>query len=159
MSNNTLDPVNGPVYRQMASTHSSWFPGLTPGPYWGSFENFRTSGNTALESIRTGCVGTLSTKAGVFRILRDDDFQRLIGLAAEVHRIRDGITFIVSAARVVQKHRDEESIQHLIESVSLLGGSPVLPVRDGHDRFRISADEVSENSEDLDLTTIPRPTL
>ncbi len=159
VSASTLSPNNGPVYHASSNVSPGWFPVLTPGPFWGSFENFRTSGSTALGSIEPGCVGTLSSKSGVFRILRDDDFQRLIGLAAEVHRIKVGVTFIVNAAKIVQMHRDEESIRLLVQSVSLLGESPVLPEHDGHERFEITPEEAAENSEDLDLTAIPRPAL
>jgi len=141
-------------------TISAWSPSLAPGPYWNSFEQFRIGGTTALESINIGSVATLRSKTTCFRILRDEDFQRVIGLASEVHRLKQGITFVVQAARVVAKHKDQESIELLIRSVSMLGESPVLPEREGHDQFEITKKEILENSgDDFDVKTanIPRP--
>jgi hypothetical protein len=132
---------------------------LTQGPYWASFEQFRTSGSTSLEGIRAGMVATLNSKSATYRILRDDDFQKLLGLASEVHRIKNGITFVVKAAKIVAKHKDQESIELLIQSVSMLGESRVLPERDGHDQFQITAEEIAENADDdFDVNAaIPRP--
>ena len=143
-----------------SGTVSSWTPILTQGPYWGSFEQFRTSGTTSLEGIRPGMVATLNGKSATFRILRDDDFQKLLGLASEVHRIRNGVTFVVKAAKIVAKHQDRESIELLIQSVSMLGESHVLPERDGHDQFQITPEEIAECAgDDFDINTvnIPRP--
>jgi hypothetical protein len=141
-----------------STVSSGWSLALKPGPYWGSFEQFRTSGSTTLETIHPNSVGTLSTKTGSYRILRDRDFQRLVGLAAEVHRIKAGVTFVMQAAKVVQKHKDEDTIELLIKSVAMLGESRALPEREGHDRFEITPEEAAENAEDSDLT-IPRPAL
>ena len=142
-----------------SSTVSSWAPILTQGPYWASFEQFRTSGSTSLEGIRAGMVATLNSKSATYRILRDDDFLKLLGLASEVHRIKNGITFVVKAAKIVAKHKDQESIELLIQSVSMLGESRVLPERDGHDQFQITAEEIAENADDdFDVNAaIPRP--
>ena len=104
-------------------------------------------------------VATLNSKSATYRILRDDDFQKLLGLASEVHRIKNGITFVVKAAKIVAKHKDQESIELLIQSVSMLGDSRVLPERDGHDQFQITAEEIAENADDdFDVNAaIPRP--
>lgn len=92
--------------------------------------------------------------------MRDQDFQRLIGIASEIHRIKAGVTIVLSAAKVVQKHKDEESIELLVKSAALLEESSVLPERDGHDSFHITPNEVLENAEDdLDLEDIPRPSM
>jgi hypothetical protein len=105
-------------------------------------------------------VATLRGKSATFRILRDDDFQKLLGLASEVYRIRNGITVVAQAAKVVAKHKDQESIELLIRSVSMLGESSVLPERDGHERFEITAKEIADNAEDdfsVNAVKIPRP--
>ena len=100
-------------YYQMAQILSSttaisnWSPDLVAGPEWRSFEQFRVAGSAALESIASGCVATLQVKSKTFRILRDDDFQKLAGLASEVHRLRQGITIVVQAAKIVAKHPDD----------------------------------------------------
>ena len=143
-------------------TISSWAPtNLSPGPYWTSFEQFRTSGVSALESIKPSQVATLSGKSGVYRILRDTDFQRLVGLASDVHRIKGGITVVMQAAKVFAKHKDQESVELLIKSVSMLTESNILPEKQGHDAFEITPEEVANNGEDLNLTaaSIPRPKL
>jgi len=150
------------ISRGSSATISKWSPQLVPGPYWGSFEQLRTGGNVALDSIKPGSVATLRGKSGTFRILLDEDFQKLLGLASEVHRLRGGITLMVQAARVVAKHRDEESIKLLFQSVSMLSESRLLPERDGHEQFEITAEEKAENAEpDLDLkpSDIHRPAL
>jgi hypothetical protein len=144
-----------------SATASDWVPNLTPGPYWPSFEQFRTAGSTALESIRPGMVGTLSGKTAAIRLLRDDDFQRLCGLASEVHRLKSGVTFLIQAARVVAKHQDKESIEMLVRCASMLGESGVLPEREGHGKFELTAEDFADSpdSGDIDVDNIPRPSI
>lgn len=133
---------------------------VVPGPTWSSFEQFRRSGGAALEEIPIHGVGTLRGKAGTFRILREEDFQRLLGLAAEIHRLQSGLGFVIQAAKVVAKHPDQEHVQLLIHSASLVAGSPVLPVREGHESFQLSpAEESQASTDDFDVSTaeVPRP--
>lgn len=107
---------------------------LKPGPEWASFEQFRTAGSAGLDVVRDGCVGTLRTKAGVFRIVKDEDFQSLAGLASEVERLRSGLTTIVHAIRVVREHPDSPSaVDLLVHVATQYVGTPVLPVRGGHE--------------------------
>ena len=97
-----------------------------------------------------------------FRILRDEDFQRLTGLASEVHRIKQGLTIVLQAAKVVSKHKDSESIEMLILSASMLAESGIMPERDGHGEFKLTAQEVEESrSDEFDVQKldVPRPTL
>jgi hypothetical protein len=50
----------------------------------------------------------------------------------------------------------------LIQSASLFAGAPVLPERDGHEGFQLTAEEAAaQSSDDFDLETanIRRPTL
>ena len=135
---------------------------LVPGPTWTSFEQFRRGGGGALEEIPAHGVGTLRGKTGTFRVIREDDFQRLLGLATDIHRLQKGLSFVIQAAKVVAKHPDREHVQLLIQSASLIAGSSVLPVRDGHEGFQLTAEEEAEqSSDDFDLQTdeIPRPAL
>jgi hypothetical protein len=136
-----------------------WSLQLQPGPYWSSYDQLKQSGSTALERIKPLCVGTVATKTGVYRILRDTDYQKLIGLAADVHRLKTGVRFVVNVAKVVEKHRDQESIDLLVQTVAMLGESPVLPERDGHQQFEISPEEAAANTEEIDFDRIPRPSL
>jgi hypothetical protein len=94
--------------------------------------------------------------------MRDVDFQRLVGLAAEVHRMKQGVTFVVQAAKVVSKHRDDDSIELLISSAKMLAESGPLPERDGHGELKLSAEEIVDAASDsfnIDTDDIPRPEL
>jgi hypothetical protein len=133
---------------------------LAPGPYWRSFEDFRTAGNAGLDGIPEHGVATLRCKAGTFRILRDSDFQRLVGLANEVHRLQNGIRIVIQAAKVAVKHPDADHIQLLIHSASLIAACPELPQQEGHPSFDLSQQEGTQTaSEDFDFenTAVPRP--
>jgi hypothetical protein len=155
-------PVSKELTPGTGTVISHWSPQLAPGPYWGSFEKLRTMGSTALDGIKAGSVGTLRGKSAIYRILVDNDFQKLVGLASEVHRLKQGITCVLHAARVVAKHQDQESLELLIHSASMLTESRVLPERDGHDRFEITTEEVAENTEQaapVKASEIRRPTL
>jgi hypothetical protein len=142
---------------------SNWFPALIPGPEWRSFEQFRLAGSSAVDGFVTGSVGTLHVKSKIFRILRDEDFQRVVGLASEVHRLKQGITIVATAARVVAKHPDDsDSMELLCRSLSLLNESSILPERAGHDRFQITPEEAKEYKDDdlnMAASEIPRPKL
>lgn len=147
---------------QGSTTHSNsqWTLGFSSGPSWSSFDQLKNAGASALSGIQPGCVGTVSTKSGIYTILNAADFQRLLGLATEINRLRTGVRLVLSSARFFRKHRDQESINLLIESAEMLAESSVLPERTGHDEFVISLKELEENNgEDLDLQNIPRPTL
>ncbi len=153
-------PAMQPGWSVVSGTVSGWIPSFVQGPYWPSFEQFRTAGSSSLDGICPGMVATLSGRSAMFRILRDDDFQKLLGLSTEVYRIKNGITFVVQAAKIVAKHKDQESIELLIRSVSMLGESPVLPEREGHERFQITEKESEDHADDgIDVNTasIPRP--
>jgi len=142
---------------------SNWSPSLVPGPEWRSFEQFRVAGSAGLEGITVGSVATLQVKSRTFRILRDDDFQRVMGLASEVNRLKQGITFVVTAAKVVAKYpNDRDSIELLYRSASLLSESSILPSREGHDVFHLTPEEAEEHREagfDIPASEIPRPKL
>jgi hypothetical protein len=130
-----------------------------PGPIWASFEDFRTAGKAGLESIPTGGVATLNCKAGNFRILREEDFQYLVGLAADVQRFAKGIQVVAQAAKVVIKHPDEDHVKLLLECASFIAESPELPQRDGHTPFELNEEDREAADDDFDLVAseIPRP--
>jgi hypothetical protein len=154
-----------PVFTGSTSI-TNWSPNdLDAGTEWRSFEQFRLGGPAALEEITPGSVATIRVKSSTFRVLRDADFQHLIGLASEVHRLKRGITFVVQAAKVCAKHPDDpDSIELFYRSASLLSESNLLPEQDGHGSFKITADEAERYGEDDDLreiraSDIPRPKL
>jgi hypothetical protein len=133
---------------------------LVPGPTWSSFEQFRKGGSASLEEVPEHGVATLVGRGVTYRILREGDFQNLIGLAADVHRLQQGLNVIIQAAKVVAKHPDQEHVQLLIHSAALFAGSPVLPTRDGHDAFQLTREEVDAQASDefnLENAAIPRP--
>lgn len=133
---------------------------LVPGPIWNSFEQFRKGGNATLEEIPEHGVGTLVGKGVTYRILREADFQNLFGLAADVHRLQQGLNVIVHAAKVVAKHPDQEHVELLIHSAALLAGFSVLATRDAPDAFQLTQAEVEAQASDefnLENAAIPRP--
>jgi hypothetical protein len=133
---------------------------LVPGPVWVSFEQFRKGGSTSLEEIPEHGVGTLVGKGVTYRILREADFQNLLGVAADVHRLQQGLKIIIQAAKVVAKHPDDEHVQLLLHSAALFAGFPILPTREGHDAFELTQEEVEAQASDdfnLENAKIPRP--
>jgi hypothetical protein len=87
---------------------------LRPGPVWASFEQFRMAGPSGPEAVGGGQVGTLRTKGGLFRLLRDEDFQLLVGLASEAKRLQGGLTTMVHAAKVIRDHPSSPSAVELL---------------------------------------------
>lgn len=121
------------------------------GPKWHSFEQFRTQGSGALQTIEPGEVGTLVTKSGQYRILTESDFQALYGLARDVERLRGGMRVVLATAKAAQLHPDEPTLLALSEAALLLGELPLLPVRDAFEPpapegFELDADDEVELS-------------
>jgi hypothetical protein len=102
---------------------------LKAGPSWSSFEKFRAEGAKALLSVRGGAIASLQTKTGQYRILAENDFQTLLGLARDAERLRGGLRVVVKAVRVVQNHPDTDSLSLLSEAVTMLSELPELPTR------------------------------
>jgi hypothetical protein len=97
---------------------------LRPGPEWASFEQFRMAGPSGPESVGGGQVGTLRTKCGLFRLIRDEDFQLLVGLASEAKRLQGGLTTMVHAAKVIRDHPSSPSAVELLMHLATEYGSP-----------------------------------
>jgi hypothetical protein len=131
---------------------------LQTGPHWSSFEQFRTTGATALSSVKSGTVATIQTKTGVYRVLEEQDFQKLLGLARDVERLRSGLRIVVQAVHVAQKHPDPESLNLLTEIVTLLSDLPGLPTREHFDTLAPeNLDFDPEDEVNLDPQQIQRP--
>jgi len=131
---------------------------LQNGPGWSSFEKFRTEGAKALESLKNGKVATLQTKTGQYRIIEEHDFQKLLGLASDVERLSGGLRVLLQTARVVQKHPDADSLNLLIETVSMLSSLPQIPTRDSFEPLPPENINVDLDDEvDLDPHQIERP--
>jgi hypothetical protein len=107
--------------------------GLRPGPSWPSFDKFRLAGPAGLEQITPGTVGTLQIKSNSYVILRSADYQRLVGLAADVERVANGFTLVRQAALAFASHPDDPDVKGtLLQAVTYSGQSPALPTRDQH---------------------------
>lgn len=131
---------------------------LQHGPSWSSFEKFRTEGAKSLESIKDGTVATLHTKTGQYRIVEEQDFQELLGLARDVARLRGGLSLVMQAVRVVQEHPDKVSLELLATSVTMLGDLPELPTRSSFDPLLPEGSDVEPDDEvTLDPDNIERP--
>jgi hypothetical protein len=126
---------------------------------WSSFEQFRKEGSKALESIKEGIVGTLFSKSGQYRIMREKDFQKLYGLARDVERLRGGLQLVTVAIRAVQKHPDAETIKVLEEAIAQLGNLPALPTRDTFSPLGPENKDDIDNDDDVILNPkeIERP--
>jgi len=104
---------------------------LQAGPTWPSFEKFRAEGAKALNSVNQGVVATLHTKTGQYRILEEQDFQKMYGLARDVDRLRSGLRVVALAVRAAQKNPVPENLDLLAEAVAMVGSLPELPTRSG----------------------------
>lgn len=131
---------------------------LRNGRTWSSFEQLRTEGASSLEPLKNGTVATLHTKTGQYRILEEHDFQKLLGLATDVARLRKGLRMVMQAVRVVQKHRDDDSLNLLVEAVTMVGSLPELPTREGFEALLPEDMDIEPDDEvELDPERIERP--
>lgn len=151
--------------QEMIGSFPTWesVPSLLPGPVWKSFEGFRTAGVAALSQIPEHGVGTLHTKSGSYRILREADFLSLVGKASEVNRIQRGFRYIKHALEVWKNHPDEKHAELVMEFTSFMAGSPSLPEQVGHERFSlpVHGSSTEEPQDDFDILQdeIPTPEL
>lgn len=131
---------------------------LQTGPIWRSFDQFRSDGATSLGSVKDGKVATLYTKTGQYRIIEEQDFQKLLGLASDVARLRGGLRLVMQAVRVVQEHPDSASLEMLATSVTMVGNLPELPTRSHFDHLSPEDEGVDPDDEvTLDPDQIERP--
>lgn len=120
---------------------------LQNGRVFPSFEKFRIEGAKALESVKDGKITTLQTKTGQYRIIEERDFQNLLGLARDVERLRGGLRLLLRTVRVFQKHPDAQSIDLLVETVTMLGNLPELPTRDYFEPLLPEGDDIDSDDE------------
>ncbi|MVN88580.1 hypothetical protein GO986_17735 [Deinococcus sp. HMF7620] len=147
-----MSNITRPVTRKELALHP-----LQP---WRSAEQFRKNLGDNLRLIERGQVGTLMTKDNkTIRLLSDEDFQVLYGLAREVDRLRDGIEVIIAAAVSVQENQNESAVRVLTKAALALGRSPVLPTRIPSKDFTLDDIKVDESDTDdsFDFNDIKRP--
>lgn len=127
---------------------------LKPGPEWASFEQLRIAGSLGLDMIGTGQAATLRTKAGVFRVLRDEDFQSLVGSASEVDRLKNGLTTLKHALKVVREHPASTSaVDLLLHIAAQFDAMPVQPVRRGREPL-VSAETIVPEDDEFILDPV-----
>ena len=115
---------------------------LRPGPAWASFEQFRMAGPGGPESVGGGQVGTLRTNGGLFRLIRDEDFQFLVGLASEAKRLQGGLTTMVHAAKVIRDHPSSPSaVELLLHLATEYGASDANLSRQTPDAAPVAEDD------------------
>ncbi|MBZ9750742.1 hypothetical protein K7W42_07695 [Deinococcus sp. HMF7604] len=124
---------------------------LRAGPFWQRFEDLRVGAAQQLSQLSKGVVGTLVLKRQQYRILREDDFQELQGLAADVHRVSDGVELLIRAA-IVWKENDTENTRELLAiAIEQMASSPALPRRKAPEAIRLDRvphDQFSEDEDD-----------
>src|SRR5687768_16018391 len=83
------------------STHSAGVQ-VRPGAYWGSFEQLRVAGPTAItEAVQAGSIGRLRIRDHEYVVMTWSDFDRLYGAARDVERLSQGVLLLRQAANVV----------------------------------------------------------
>lgn len=133
---------------------------IRPGRVWKSFEQFRTGGQNELSALGAGEMGQLLTKTGSFRILHEEDFQRLYGLARDVERVQGGLRVIIAAARSARRHQDDDTLQTLLEAVAVCADFPVLATRPAEESIEPEGLPLTDDDLDgiiLDPALVPRP--
>ncbi|MFW6296553.1 MAG: hypothetical protein ACOC04_05120 [Halothece sp.] len=119
---------------------------------WKSFEDFRKAGAKALKPVQDGAIATLKTSTGDYRVMSEEDFQNLYGLACDVARLQGGLNVVLTAARAVQKHNDPETVDVLIQTIKMMGNLPALPTREDfeHPQPEESDSEIEAEDEMID---------
>jgi len=93
--------------------------------------------------------------------MRDADFQALLAIAADVHRLQKGLRVVKQAAQVFARHPDQEHVQLLLASASLITDYPEPSQGQGHGSIQLTPWEIEEESSEglnLSLDEVPRPT-
>ena len=121
-----------------------------------SFEDFRKAGAKALFPVKDGAIATLKTSTGDYRVMSEEDFQNLYGLACDVARLKGGLNVVLTAARAVQKHNDPETVDVLIQTLKMMGNLPALPTRKD---FDYPQPEESDSEIEADDEMIDDPSL
>jgi hypothetical protein len=125
---------------------------LKAGINFSSFDKLKNAGQQVLEPVQKGVFAQLDTKLGQYVILHHSDFQKLYGLAQDVHRLSSGLTLILNAVRSVQVHQgDESSMMTLISAAQMIGKIPVLPTQVGHGIAQPEGLDIEDDGS-LDLT-------
>lgn len=122
---------------------------LRPGPVWDSVEDLLQGGEGSLKGVASGVVASLRSPVGRFRLLSEDDFQALYGVARDVRRVAAELDAVRQAAR---DGVDADTVQGLVATlVELADGLGALPVRTGHESLEPEGLDLDEAELDLAL--------
>lgn len=146
------------VPQQTSASTVSQAVHLTPGPVWGSWEQFRIAGSRGLsESLPLGSVGRLRTKHGEFACLRWSDFDRIYGLSRDVHRLSQGVMLMHQAAEVVLRSEDLDLGVKMIRDLTLQYQLPAVGQTPLPELNVDPEDEGDEGLPSIDTFSPPRP--
>lgn len=121
---------------------------LKPGPQWSSLEALQGSGEATLASVKGGVVARLTTESGAYRLLADDDFQALLGLAQDVNRLSTAVSYLVAAAQAGNGLPNQEALQELL---ALVKDVPELAAQQAHETIA-PEQEISDSDRDGVIT-------
>jgi hypothetical protein len=108
--------------RKVEGAESQQTDAIEPGPYWGSFEQFRSRGVEGLRGeLGPNQVGRLNVKGNEFVIMHASAFNRLYGVAREVARLNRQVHLVKQAAQIVRDTDGSEvAVRHLADLIAQL---------------------------------------
>jgi hypothetical protein len=133
------------------------FLNLSLGPQFASFDKLKSTGSNALDVVKQGVIAKLETKTGGYVILEESDFQRLLGLARDVQRLRDGLELVIAAVEAVELHQDQVTIETHVRATKVVGRVPVLPTQDGQRAAAPEGFEVDDVNVELNPENLTTP--
>ncbi len=92
-----------------------------------SFTRFCAGGEGRLAGLKPGRTDRFQTRANRFCVLRENDFQELIGLARDADRLSGRLGDVLEAVRAAKHDWNEDTENALKKAVALLGDAEVLP--------------------------------
>lgn len=107
------------------------------GPIFERFEDIRVGAAQKLSEIRNGKIGILRIKQQQYRILAEEDYQRVYGRALDAEILSKEVSLMIQAAVVVSETDTEAArtmlrmaamqVKEKVRLVTLDGGQPVRP--------------------------------
>jgi hypothetical protein len=132
---------------------------LRPAATWTSWEGLRRFGGQGMAaSIQPGTVGFVEVKGARFCILRDADFQRVLGLAQDVQRMSEGVLLFRHAAELAYKTPDKDLGLKVLREMTMHYELPAVG-QQRWDLVVVPDEERDTSTEDFDASTFvpPRP--
>lgn len=124
------------------------------GPVWERFEDMRVGASEKLRLVCDGSVGILRIKRRQYRLMSEDDYQTLYGMASELERLQKDFDLIFQAANVVVENDTEASRKLLTMTAMRISESVSIKSIDGSMPYDFSEDH-RENLDDDGSISIP----